>query len=206
MNKTPHISNGNMKVGLLASFSISTKSCDMIPGPEEQNCKAHCYAKKLERLYTNTRKRYEKNFEDSMTSTFVDVMDVEIKTHKRLQASGIMRIHVAGDFYSNEYLKKWFEIIARNPNINFYGYTKSYNLDWSGKPSNLVMKLSDDKDLWPAEQSKFDGVARVYEPDQPCPKGFVPCGSQRVKGMTCAQCKMCTGKLGRKANVGFKRH
>ena len=206
MNKAPHISDGNMKVGLLPSFSISTKSCDMIPGPTEQGCGAHCYAKKLERIYSNTRKRYEMNFADSQLPNFVDTMITEIGLSKAVKKVGIFRIHVAGDFYCQKYVDDWIKIVKAYPSVSFYAYTKGYNLDFSQRPDNLVMKLSDDKDLWPAEQGKFDGVARVYEPDQPCPKGFVPCGSQRVTGMTCAKCKMCTGKLGRKANVGFKRH
>ena len=194
-----------MKVGELPSFSIATRSCDLIPGPEEQGCKTHCYAKKIERIYPSARRRYETNFTDSQLPTFVSVMNAEIKAHKKLQKTGVMRIHVAGDFYSNEYLQKWFAIANLNPNILFYGYTKSYNLDWSGRPVNLVMKLSDDKDLWKTHQGKFDGVARVYEPDDPCPPGFVPCGAQRCAGMTCARCRLCTDKK-HKANVGFKRH
>jgi len=206
MNKTPHISDGNMKLGALPSFSISTEACDLIPGPEAQGCKAHCYAKKLERIYPSARARYKTNFADSQLPTFVSTMNTEIKAHKKLQKIGIMRVHVAGDFYSQKYVDDWMEIARANPNVSFYAYTKAFNLDFSARPDNFVMKLSDDKNLWPNEHSRFDGVARVYEPDQPCPKGFVPCGSQRVKGMTCAQCRLCTGKLGRKANVGFKRH
>lgn len=114
-----------------------------------------------------------------------------------------MRIHVAGDFYCNEYLMKWFEIIKLNPNIVFYGYSKAYNLDWSGRPPNLIMRLSDDKGIWSAHYPNFDAVAVVYDPKSPCPTGFIPCGAQRVAGMTCAQCRLCAGKKG---NVGFKRH
>ena len=200
------ISPGNTKMGALPSFSISTQSCDLIPGPDEQGCKKHCYAKRHIEIYPSAKKRYVINYEISKTPEFEMLINMEITACKPLKKIGILRVHVAGDFYSQDYVDKWIRIAKTHPTISFYAYTKAYNFDFSARPDNLVMKLSDDKDLWPAEQSKFDGVARVYEPDQPCPKGFVPCGSQRVKGMTCAQCKMCTGKLGRKANVGFKRH
>ena len=200
------ISPGNTKMGALPSFSISTQSCDLIPGPDEQGCKKHCYAKRHIEIYPSAKASYIRNFEASKLGDFVVLMNLEIQSNRPLKKIGILRIHVAGDFYNQEYVDKWIMIAKCNPNISFYAYTKAYHLDFSARPDNLVMKLSDDKDLWPSEQGKFDGVARVYEPTAQCPKGFVPCGSQRVAGMTCAQCKMCTGKLGRKANVGFKRH
>ena len=200
------ISPGNSKMGALPSFSISTLSCDMIPGPDEQGCKKHCYAKRHIEIYPAAKASYLRNFECSKQPEFEALMNIEIQTSKVVKKIGILRIHVAGDFYSQDYIDKWIRIAKANPTISFYAYTKAYTLDFSARPDNFVMKLSDDKDIWRPYQSRFDGVARVYEPDAPCPAGFVACGAQRVAGMTCAKCRLCTGKLGRKANVGFKRH
>ena len=200
------ISPGNSKMGALPSFSISTLSCDMIPGPDEQGCKKHCYAKRHIEIYPSAKASYLRNFEISQGPDFEALMIAEIQANKPLKKIGILRIHVAGDFYCQDYIDKWIRIAKANPTISFYAYTKAYNLDFSARPDNFVMKLSDDKDLWKSRQGDFDGVARVYDPTQACPAGFVPCGAQRVAGMTCAKCRLCTGKLGRKANVGFKRH
>ncbi len=45
--------------------------------------------------------------------------------------TGIVRIHVAGDFFSQQYLDAWYIVALRNPNILFYAYTKSLRF-WVG--------------------------------------------------------------------------
>ena len=197
------ISPGNSKMGTLPSFSISTASCDLIPGPEEQGCKKYCYAKRHIEIYPSANAAYSRNFALTMTDAFIGLMDAEIKSNKKLQKQGLLRWHVAGDFYDQDYLERAFKICEHNPSILFYGYSKAYNLDWTRRPANLIMRLSDDKGIWQNHYSKFDAIARVYDPKTTCPAGFIPCGAQRVAGMTCAKCKLCTGKKG---NVGFKKH
>jgi Gene product 88 len=43
--------------------------------------------------------------------------------HKR-HAGGWIRIHDAGDFFSDDYLAAWLRIIRAMPGVNFYAYTK----------------------------------------------------------------------------------
>ena len=38
---------------------------------------------------------------------------------------GIVRIHVAGDFFNEEYMHAWYAVALNNPNTLFYAYTKS---------------------------------------------------------------------------------
>jgi hypothetical protein len=42
-----------------------------------------------------------------------------------LKAGGILRIHVAGDFFSSGYMSAWINIAIKYPNTIFYAYTKS---------------------------------------------------------------------------------
>jgi len=56
-----------------------------------------------------------------------------------------VRIHEAGDFYSQAYLDNWFLIAKEFPGLTFYAYTKSFHLDFSGKPSNFVLIASFDE-------------------------------------------------------------
>ena len=44
------------------------------------------------------------------------------------QGAACIRIHDAGDFYSEEYLLAWLTICSNNPNILFYCYTKEVEL------------------------------------------------------------------------------
>ena len=39
--------------------------------------------------------------------------------------AGIVRIHVAGDFFSLPYMHAWYVVALMNPNTLFYAYTKS---------------------------------------------------------------------------------
>ena len=39
--------------------------------------------------------------------------------------AGIVRIHVAGDFFNEEYMHAWYAVALNNPNTLFYAYTKS---------------------------------------------------------------------------------
>lgn len=204
------ISPGNSKTNL-PDFSISTMSCDLIPGPDEQGCKKHCYAKRHIEIYPSAKAKYLRNFELSKSNDFVALMNKEILTNKRVQKIGLLRIHVAGDFYSQPYVDKWIEIANQHPNIIFYAYTKAYNLDFNKKPDNMLVKLSDDKNLWVGVHGAFDGVAQVvakdYELPKPTPRNEVICANQKF-GFSCAQCKMCMNpnpKV-RKLTIKFRKH
>ena len=39
--------------------------------------------------------------------------------------AGIVRIHVAGDFFNQEYMHAWYAVALNNPRTLFYAYTKS---------------------------------------------------------------------------------
>lgn len=57
----------------------------------------------------------------------------------------VIRIHVAGDFYSQTYFDSWLKVCELNPTIDFYAYTKSliYWVRRFGKiPKNLVLTAS----------------------------------------------------------------
>lgn len=56
-----------------------------------------------------------------------------------------IRIHSAGDFFSQAYFDMWLEIAKENPHIEMWAYTKSINY-WVNRisciPSNLVLTAS----------------------------------------------------------------
>jgi hypothetical protein len=59
--------------------------------------------------------------------------------------AGIVRIHVAGDFFSPDYFKAWVGLAILNPEILFYAYTKSLSY-WVNNmdliPENMVLTAS----------------------------------------------------------------
>jgi uncharacterized C2H2 Zn-finger protein len=55
-----------------------------------------------------------------------------------------IRIHVMGDFYSQEYFDKWVEIARNCPQVKILAYTRNYDIDASNAPGNLVIYYSVD--------------------------------------------------------------
>jgi hypothetical protein len=59
--------------------------------------------------------------------------------------AGYVRVHVSGDFYSQDYFDAWMEVARRRPRTLFYGYTKSLTF-WVRRldavPPNFVLTAS----------------------------------------------------------------
>lgn len=59
--------------------------------------------------------------------------------------AGIVRIHVAGDFFNRAYMRAWIRVAVANPNTLFYAYTKSlrYWLELQDTmPDNFILTAS----------------------------------------------------------------
>lgn len=196
------LSFSNIKLGHMASFSLPTAVCGK--GAEEQGCKGgHCYAQKMEQFRKQCVIKWGENYEATLQSDFVIRMNQELQKKK----PKIVRIHVSGDFYSQAYVDKVFEIARLNPGIQFYTYTKALEFDYSKRPSNLKILVSDDRLIWKDKHDLLDGVAtiifRSYKGNV-IPKGFKVCLNQKTHGVTlCEKCKMC---LQKGCKVAFIQH
>ena len=59
--------------------------------------------------------------------------------------AGIVRIHVAGDFFNENYFKAWMMVATLCPSVLFYAYTKSLDYWLNNKsliPKNLILTAS----------------------------------------------------------------
>jgi len=108
--------------------------------PWAKDCIKYCYADKGRYLFSNVQNKYKYNYElTKNTIEFTAQIQIELKK-KRVE---YVRIHSSGDFYSMKYLKTWIEIAKNNPNIIFYGYTKSVPLFQSANiPQNMIFCFS----------------------------------------------------------------
>jgi hypothetical protein len=62
---------------------------------------------------------------------------------RRRRSYNTIRVHDAGDFYSQEYFAKWCEIARALPDHTVYAYTKALDLDlWTDKPDNFQVVQS----------------------------------------------------------------
>ena len=80
-----------------------------------------CFSASQEALYTNTYNLRKYNF-DALRNA--DNMDL-LLMNSLPDDAGIVRIHVAGDFFNADYMMAWWLTASENPDTLFYGYTKS---------------------------------------------------------------------------------
>jgi len=103
-------------------------------------CKKFCYASKGAYIWSNVKPAFQYRFEVSKTNDFVVMMKGEILSKKATH----IRIHDSGDFYSREYLHKWFKIMESMPRVEFYAYSKSIPLLVNERmPSNFTLIMSE---------------------------------------------------------------
>ena len=116
------LQRGNTKLGpLIHTFSIPAILC--CPG-RTKLCEGLCYADHGFYHMATVKEALEKNYHTSKQASFVNKMIQEI-TNEKVK---ILRVHVAGDFYSAAYVRKWSTIIERCQGTQFYVYTRSWRV------------------------------------------------------------------------------
>ena len=126
------------KLNNVKLYEFNLPAIDSCPFADE--CKKYCFADKGRYLMPNVQDKYYFNFELTKNKReFKKLIQSELESKK----VEYLRIHSSGDFYSLKYLKMWAEIARSNPNIIFYGYTKSVPLfKHITAPSNFVFCFS----------------------------------------------------------------
>ena len=109
--------------------------------PLAGECVKFCYAKKGAYVWSNVYPAFEARLEATKKNNFIDLMVNEIKKKK----VDFLRVHDSGDYYSKEYLLKWFKIAELLPDVKFYSYTNNINMIKKLKsiPSNFDFIFSD---------------------------------------------------------------
>lgn len=102
--------------------------------PFADGCIKFCYAQKGAYIWSNVAKVFEQRYLATKKDNFIDEMTKEL-TEKKVD---FLRVHDSGDFYSFEYLLKWFEIASINKDVKFYAYTNSIEMVKRAKVKNLI--------------------------------------------------------------------
>lgn len=106
-----------------------------------------CFSASQEALYTAVYNSRKKNTEmiKNCGNSVANMRDlIESSLPKNAE---IIRVHVAGDYMTLNYLLAWLEVAKFNPDIHFYSYTKAVPLylkaaDRVGIPSNFMFTMS----------------------------------------------------------------
>ena len=147
--------------------------------PNAKACVAGCYGKKGRMGCPTAHRAYTENLAMVLDGTLWRQLDAELtvlecqaeRAHKRL----LIRIHAAGDFYSEDYARTWFCAMRMHPKTTFYCYTKMVDMfhgfeDEGILPSNFeyVFSRGGTEDHLIREE---DRTSDVYI--GACPPGYV---------------------------------
>lgn len=116
-------------------------------GPET---KFRCFAASAEAIYPAVRQARWHNFELLREAKSLDNMAALIIASLPKKAS-IIRVHVSGDFFNEQYFRAWIKVSKERPDILFYAYTKSLNY-WV----NNILEVPDNFKLNASEGGKLD--------------------------------------------------
>ena len=135
------IGTGNRKIGLIPSWSLPQgETCN----PRlRRYCSNSCYANKIKRLFPNVWDMWQHNL--WMLENHPVLTEMLIQKYLYTALPQVMRLHVAGDFYSKDYLAMWKRIAENTSGTVFYGYSKMDGIDHATLPPNLRILRSQ----WP---------------------------------------------------------
>ena len=123
-------------------------------------CKKYCYASKGAYIWSNVKPAFQRRYETTKQDNFPQLMIAEIKKKKATH----VRIHDSGDFYSREYIQKWFKVMDSMPEVIFYAYSKSLPLfDGVRLPKNFILIKSEGGKRDDLINPVIDRHARIFK-------------------------------------------
>jgi hypothetical protein len=132
---TKRLVKGNTKLHNILIFDLTAGK----DGSCKSTC-SKCYAIKAEVQYSNCRLFRAVNLELAKNH-LVELETILIDQLSRAKTK-MVRIHSAGDFFSQKYVDMWSRIVKAFPDMKFYAYTKNENdFDFSGIKKNQNFNL-----------------------------------------------------------------
>lgn len=208
--KTPVIANS---FGLPAGREFSC------PGATDF-CSRICYAGKLEKVYKGVRNVLTRNFEALNGATrdeMAFMLSAMIKEFRaecdKRNAPKAFRIHWDGDFFSPDYTRAWADVIAYNPDIQFWVYTRvlasalilnnkhfaNLGLYFSADSDNMAMaRIAEAAGINIAYvDTTFANGKAAFPKATLCPENNKAIALISEKGSACIRCGLCVN--GRKS-------
>jgi hypothetical protein len=143
----------------------------------------------------------DRNLAATIEDDFALRVVAEIRKTRKTPIQGV-RIHGSGDFYDQAYLEKWFMVACMCSDIHFKANTRSWMLDYTGKPDNLILRYSIDMttrhDTIEVMKKKADAFAYIQGSE---PKGTIVCSGHC--GFDEDECSICYDLL---INITYSIH
>jgi hypothetical protein len=182
-NKKLRVHNGLWTFSLPAGHSCpGALDCLSKADPETgkvrdgRSTKFRCYATSEEAFKPSVRVSRWNNFKQ--VKRMLSQKDGVHKLADLINASlpkkaRIIRIHASGDFFNYEYMKAWHIVAERNPDILFYGYTKSLDFwvrlerEYAGLAHNFVLTASvGGRHDWMIEARRLQKAVVVFSEEE----------------------------------------
>jgi hypothetical protein len=169
--------NANLRRDHIYAWTLPALTAQLPSGKNFVTCPAAgvcarlCFARTGSYRYANVRAAHLRNLLLTLEDLpgFEQQMTQEVQ-HRRYQGAHV-RVHDAGDFYSDAYLQAWLRIAASAPGVSFYCYTKEIrrflrlveggqappNFRWcyslGGREDHLIPPGARIADVFPDEES-----------------------------------------------------
>lgn len=92
--------------------------------PNAGACASYCYARNGTYNFRNVKARHVANLEYTLNDLEGWKAQMIAECSRKNMRGKYVRIHDAGDFYSEPYLEAWLDIAKAVPQVTFYCYTK----------------------------------------------------------------------------------
>ena len=120
-----------------------------------------CYSASLEALYPSQLKQRNYNFDllkacNNDRQELMNLINASIPVEAQ-----IIRIHVGGDFYSQNYFDAWLNVAMLNPQRQFYAYTKSLPF-WVNRLDSINIGNFPNMELIASRGGTKDKLINVY--------------------------------------------
>jgi len=127
----------------LASFSMPA----LYTCPNANECKEGCYAQQGRQMFSVVLNAYQENRAMFDDDTLWEQLQGELMVHRvqarRMHKTAYVRIHDSGDFFCQEYLDGWIDLMRLFPEVRFYAYTKMVDMMHSTElPDNFTVVMS----------------------------------------------------------------
>jgi hypothetical protein len=117
--------------------------------PGAGTCKTFCYAMKggyvqwkASSLSSTKLLNFLYNDPEGFMSMLSDEISAAQKKYGKKGTKVVIRWHDAGDFFSPQYLEMAYDVARKNPDVDFYAYTKIASVAKAERPSNFKINFS----------------------------------------------------------------
>jgi len=209
ISKQVSISNGNMKMGAVASVSLlplvtCPAACRETCGKFHNNKTCECYAVKLANLRPTVLDAWARN-----TAIALNNPDAYFKRiNETCKTVRFFRFHVSGDIPNKDYFRRMIKTARDNPNCEILAFTKNYKVvnDWIDKngklPENLHILFSGWEN-YPIDNPHNLPTTNIYRKEQDIKDDWKLCGGNCLncacRGVGCWQAQ--NGDT-----IAFKKH